>query len=149
MLKKYNKKILKKYLNKIPVHLHGLKASGYQIKGLIKRDIVPQVLRHPLSPSTYKSYFCYAVIFLRLLLGGKLTTLSTKSKFNLVYHANLCTIFFKILFFGELFSSFLPIQDYFVIKWHLSNSYLGPYGLYFVLLVKLFVKVEGVKINIL
>ena len=27
------------------------------IKGLVKRDIAPQVLKQPLSPSTYKAYF--------------------------------------------------------------------------------------------
>ena len=37
-------------------------ACGYHIKCLIKRDTVPQVLKHPLSPSTYKAYICYSVI---------------------------------------------------------------------------------------
>ena len=81
------------------------------------------------------------IICFGLLLGGKLTTLSTKSKCNLVYHTNLCTILFKILFFGELFSSF---YQFMIIL--LSN---GIQALYFALLVKVFVKAEGAKINIL
>ena len=34
-----------------------LYAIPEDIEGLIKRDIVPQVLKHPLSPSTYKAFF--------------------------------------------------------------------------------------------
>ena len=34
-----------------------LYAIPEDIEGQIKRDIVPQVLKHPLSPSTYKAYF--------------------------------------------------------------------------------------------
>ncbi len=34
-----------------------LYAIPEDIKALIKRDIVPPVLKQPLSPSTYKAYF--------------------------------------------------------------------------------------------
>ena len=35
------------------------------IKGLIKRDIAPQVLKQPLSPSIYKAYFA-ALLYVRI-----------------------------------------------------------------------------------
>ena len=35
------------------------------IKGLVKRDIAPQVLKQPLSPSTYKAYFA-ALLYVRI-----------------------------------------------------------------------------------
>ena len=40
---------------------HIMLESRYHIKGLIKRNIEPQVLKHPLSPSTKGLYLllCY------------------------------------------------------------------------------------------
>ena len=64
------------------------------IKGLIERDIAPQVLKQSLSPSTYKAYFAALLYAEDYYLEVSLTTLSRK--FNLVYYTNLCTIFFEI-----------------------------------------------------